>query len=161
MDGNDRAEGQHDLGGPVGGGSDEPELGPDAGDVVLPGASRPGPPRLDALDTAEARALAAEREETRRLVEAGARTPDELRALAERLRAQRAREEDLWRAAVKPALKRSRSDAAQAKRALAVGGALIGCVALVLLATATGNAGLVLLPLVAVVVAAYVVGKRG
>jgi hypothetical protein len=156
MDGNDPAAGQPNLGGPV-----VPESGSGTGDAELPGATRPGPPHLDALDTAEARALAAEREETRRLVEAGAGTPEELRALAERLRAQRAREEDLWRAAVKPALKRSRTDAAQAKRALAIGGALIGCVALVLVATATGNAGLVLLPLLAVVVAAYVVGKRG
>jgi hypothetical protein len=161
MDGNDPAEGQPNLGGPVGGGPVEPGPEVGTGDPALPGVTRPGPPRLEALDTAEARALAAEREETRRLVEAGAGTPEELRALAERLREQRAREEDLWRAAVKPALKRSRSDATQAKRALAVGGALIACVALVLLATATGNAGLVLLPLVAVVVAAYVVGKRG
>jgi hypothetical protein len=52
----------------------------------------------------EAAALAMEAEEIRRLVEAGAGTPDAIRELAARLREHREREEALWRAQVKPAL---------------------------------------------------------
>jgi len=48
--------------------------------------------------------LAAEASELRRLVDAGAGTPEELRALAARLREHRQREEAAWRAAVKPHL---------------------------------------------------------
>lgn len=49
-------------------------------------------------------ALASEAEEIRRLVDAGAGSPEELRELAARLREHRAREESLWRENVKPAL---------------------------------------------------------
>lgn len=52
----------------------------------------------------EAAALAMEAEEIRRMVEAGAGTPEAIRDLAARLREHRAREEALWRAQVKPAL---------------------------------------------------------
>lgn len=48
--------------------------------------------------------LAAEAAELRRLVDAGAGTPEELRALAARLREHRQREEAAWRSAVKPHL---------------------------------------------------------
>ncbi|MFP5255558.1 MAG: hypothetical protein ACLGI8_06870 [Acidimicrobiia bacterium] len=50
--------------------------------------------------------LAAEAAELRRLVEAGASSPEELRALAARLREHRQREEARWRAEVKPQLVR-------------------------------------------------------
>lgn len=53
---------------------------------------------------ARSEALASEAEEIRRLVDAGAGSPEELRALAARLREHRAREESLWRENVKPAL---------------------------------------------------------
>ncbi len=52
----------------------------------------------------EARALAMEAEEIRRLVEAGAGSPEAIRELAARLREHREREEALWRAEIKPAL---------------------------------------------------------
>lgn len=52
----------------------------------------------------EALALALEAEEIRRLVAAGAGSPEALRELAARLREHRAREEALWRAEIKPAL---------------------------------------------------------
>lgn len=54
--------------------------------------------------TPEARALAEEAAEIRRLVEEGAGSPEAIRALAARLREHRAREEELWRTAVKPSL---------------------------------------------------------
>lgn len=54
--------------------------------------------------TPEARALAEEAAEIRRLVEEGAGSPEAIRALAARLREHRAREEALWRTAVKPSL---------------------------------------------------------
>lgn len=52
----------------------------------------------------EVRALAEEADEIRRLVDAGAGSPEALRDLAARLREHRAREEALWRTEVKPAL---------------------------------------------------------
>ena len=52
----------------------------------------------------EAQALALEAEEIRRLVDAGAGSPEAIRDLAARLREHRAREEALWRAEIKPGL---------------------------------------------------------
>ena len=51
-----------------------------------------------------AHALASEAGEIRRLIDAGAGSPEELSALAARIREHRAREESLWRENVKPAL---------------------------------------------------------
>lgn len=68
------------------------------GPAGLPGDGTQGGP--------QARALAMEAEEIRRLVEAGAGSPDAVRELAVRLREHRAREEALWRAEVKPTLVR-------------------------------------------------------
>ena len=63
---------------------------------MLPGAPLPGP---------EAKALADEAAEIRRLVDAGAGSPEAIRELAARLRASTAPgEEALWRAEIKPAL---------------------------------------------------------
>jgi Flp pilus assembly protein TadB len=64
----------------------------------------PGLPDDDAPRDPLARELAREEAEIRRLIEAGADSPEALRELAARLREHRAREEALWRAAVKPAL---------------------------------------------------------
>lgn len=71
-----------------------------------PGSADPAAaPTLPHVPTGpEAAALAMEAEEIRRLVEAGAGTPDAIRQLAARLREHREREEALWRAQVKPAL---------------------------------------------------------
>lgn len=67
-------------------------------------AGMPDPPQDGAPGDARARSLAMEAEEIRRLVEAGADSPEALRELAARLREHRAREEAMWRAEVKPAL---------------------------------------------------------
>src|SRR5688500_4716000 len=52
--------------------------------------------------------IASGQEEVRRLVDAGAASPEELRALAARLREQREREESAWRREVRPALIQAR-----------------------------------------------------
>jgi uncharacterized protein YoaH (UPF0181 family) len=78
---------------PLGGGEgSEPSAGTPAGDDE--------PKEL----TPAEQALAEEAAEIRRLVEEGAGSPEAIRALAARLREHRAREEELWRTAVKPAL---------------------------------------------------------
>ena len=78
-------------GGGAGGGSDSGD------DAPVDGAD------AEALTPAQ-RALAEEAAEIRRMVEEGAGSPEAIRELAARLREHRAREEELWRTAVKPAL---------------------------------------------------------
>jgi hypothetical protein len=63
-------------------------------------AAAEGPREL----TPAEQALAEEAAEIRRMVEEGAGSPEAIRALAARLREHRAREEELWRTAVKPSL---------------------------------------------------------
>ena len=78
---------------------DEPTSGAEG--TERPKSAAPGiPPLPDDLAQGEA--------EVRRLVDAGAGSPEELRALAQRLREQRAREEEAWRKEVRPALLQSK-----------------------------------------------------
>ncbi len=119
----------------------------------------------------EAQALALEAEEIRRLVDAGAGSPEALRELAARLREHRAREEALWRAEIKPALVkehkgrlRGHSKPAPTKReastsnALAFGLLLLGLVLVVVVAANT-SVWLLVLPVVALVVWAWKQGR--
>ena len=149
-------------------------------DAEGPGPSGPGEadalrPIVDpALGGPEAHALAAEAQEIRRLVEAGAGSPEELRALAERLRAHRAREDALWRAQVKPTLKVKRGGLPRAgtapeapagptgspRQSLVLGLGLLGLVGLVVLLAASSSVIWVLLPVVAVLAAAWWQGKQ-
>ena len=146
------------------------------------GPGPPGPPEADALRPivdpalggAEAHALAAEAQEIRRLVEAGAGSPEELRALAERLRAHRAREDALWRAQVKPTLKVKRGSIPGAvsgpgvpaeptsspRQSLVLGLGLLGLVGFVVLLAASSSVVWVLLPVVVVLAAAWWQGKQ-
>ena len=143
---------------------DEPSTGTEG---TEPPKSAPGIPSLpEELADGEA--------EVRRLVDAGAGSPEELRALAARLREQRAREEEAWRRDVRPALMRSK----KARHALAgvpsaererrtVGGIPVGSVLLalgaivVLLLIASVTTPLVLvLPVVGVLVYAYQQGRE-
>lgn len=78
------------------GGEDRPD-GVPPGDA--PGGGWPAGAAPAASDP-----LAAEAAEVRQLVEAGASSPEELRALAARLKELREREEARWRSEVKPAL---------------------------------------------------------
>jgi uncharacterized protein YoaH (UPF0181 family) len=74
----------------------EPASGGDEGLAAAPAPeARPNP---------AAEALAAEAEEIRRLIDAGAGTPEAIKELAARLRAHREREESLWRSEVRPGL---------------------------------------------------------
>ena len=154
-----------------------------AGDAEMPGSSgpadndRPGSvpsPVHPALVGPEAEALAAEAEQIRRLVDAGAGSPEELRALAERLRAHRAREDALWRAQVKPTLKPKRGgligagtpgrvvpdEPSSPRQSLALGLGLLGLVAAVVLLAASSTILWVLLPVVGVLAAAWWLGKQ-
>jgi hypothetical protein len=110
-------------------------------------------------------------DEVRRLVDAGASTPEELRELAARIRAQRDLEDELWREEVRPALKKAKKRPFQLgdlrERPDDGGSHLywygLGLVAaagiLVLLATQSSILW-VLVPLVAVLVYAFVQGRK-
>lgn len=106
------------------------------------------------------------------MVDAGAGSPEELRALAERLRVQRDLEASAWRSEVKPALIRSKkrrvhlgdpvepSPSAERRASLVLAG-VVGIVVLVLLLLAT-RTGVVLLlvPVAGVLVYAWVQGRQ-
>ena len=112
-------------------------------------------------------------DELRQLIDAGASSPEELRALAARIREQKALEESLWRSEVRPTLLKSK------KRRLSIGdlvdrpeeprsgtslgmAAVLAGVALVLLLIATQTSFLlILLPVLGVVVYAFVQGRQG
>lgn len=65
---------------------------------------RPALPLASPAEGSDAHGLATEAEEIRRLVDAGADSPEALRDLAARLREHRQREDSIWRAEVKPGL---------------------------------------------------------
>lgn len=119
----------------------------------------------------EAQALAAEAEEIRRLVDAGAGSPEALRELAARLREHRAREEALWRAEIKPALVKENKgrlrghgkpaapkQEASTSNALMFGLLLLGLVLVVVIAANT-TVWLLVLPVVALIAWAWKQGR--
>lgn len=140
----------------------------------------PAPEAEPARPNPEAEALAAEAEEIRRLVEAGAGTPEAIRELAARLRAHREREEVLWRTEIRPGLVkegkgrlRARPPAAPAPAAppptvqgaaagqrLWLGLALLGIVVVAVLA-ATTSVWLLVLPVLALLAWAWKQGQDG
>jgi hypothetical protein len=145
---------------------------------------RDGNPRADG-DPADIRSgperpevegLADEADALREMIDAGASSPEELRALAERLREHREREEAIWRAEVRPSLMRSKKRSYRAppvvsdvppveqpadRRHLLIGlGLLVGVLVIVVLASQS-SVLLLLVPVVGVLVYAYVHGKRG
>src|SRR5688500_18028912 len=111
--------------------------------------------------------VSADAEELRRLIDAGAGSPEELRALAARIREHRALEESRWRAEVRPALIKSKKRRFQvrdladepAKRtganSLALGLAILGGVLVLLLLAAQSSILFILLPVVGLLVYAY------
>jgi hypothetical protein len=154
---------------------DEPLPSPEPSICSGPADLDPPRPRIGpTLQGSEADALAAEADEIRRLVDAGAGSPEELRVLAERMRAHRAREEALWRAQVKPTLRAKRGlpvgrpvDAAGTPRApsaprqtLLLGLGLLGAVIVVVLLAASSSIVWVLLPVVGVLAVAWWQGKQ-
>ena len=125
--------------------------------------------------TPEALALAEEAAEIRRLVEEGAGTPEAIRALAARLREHRAREEELWRTAVKPALVKegkgrlrghakpptlepASTPRARSQQSLWMGAALLGLV-LVAIVAANTSVWVLLLPVLALLAWAWQQGR--
>jgi hypothetical protein len=112
--------------------------------------------------------------ELRRLIDAGAGSPEELRALAERIKEHRALEESRWRSEVKPSLMASKKWRNRAPRPdrdeddptvsglrnLKIGaGLLVGVLVLVLLATQSSPLW-ILVPVIGVLVYAYVTGRQ-
>ncbi|MGE3618999.1 MAG: hypothetical protein AB7L84_00935 [Acidimicrobiia bacterium] len=119
------------------------------------GASEPPvPPRPEHAE------LDAEAAEIRRLVEAGAGSPEELRALAERLRAHREREQQLWRRDVRPTLSRRGADSDRSRRQLVVVLGVASAVALLLGAVASGSPMVIAVVVAALAGVAYLVGRR-
>jgi hypothetical protein len=112
-------------------------------------------------------------EELRRLIAAGASTPEELRDLAARIREHRTREEAVWREEMRPALKkarkgrvrladiRERPDEPKTPNSLLYVIGLAGVIVVLVLAAARGSVIFVLLPLVLVLAYAYRVGRQG
>ncbi len=113
-------------------------------------------------------------EEVRRLVDAGAASPEELRALAAKLRERRETEAALWRQEVKPALIKSKKWRSRNREAvgettppeeraasnLRIGLAILGGVLILILAASQGSFLIVLLPVVVVLVVAYRQGTQ-
>ena len=137
----------------------------------LPDSAEPGqevPPPLPSLPAE----VTAGDDELRRLIDAGASTPEELRELAARIREQRDREDAAWRSEVRPALKKAkkgrfnlgdlveRSEAPKTPNAWMFGIGLAGVAIVLVLAAAKSSILWVLLPLVGVLGYAYVQGKR-
>lgn len=142
---------------------DEPSSGAEG---TEPPKSAPGIPPLP-------EDLAQGEEEVRRLVDAGAGTPEELRALAARLREQRAREEEAWRREVRPALMQSKKarrlagsssgepDGGAGSQSHLVPALSVLSVIVVLLLVASATSPLVLvIPVVGVLVYAYQQGRE-
>lgn len=149
---------------------EEPAPGPAAGEGSPPSPEASGsthlPDPTDPLVVAQA--------ELRQAIDAGAGSPEELRALAARIREHKAQEESRWRAEVRPVLMESKKGAfrlgelrrrpAREERSDGTGwgiGVAIGLVmvALVLLATQTSLL-LILVPALGVLVYAYVQGRQ-
>jgi hypothetical protein len=112
-------------------------------------------------------------EELRRLIAAGASTPEQLRDLAERIREHRTREDAVWKEEVRPALKKARkapvrlgdivdrSDEPSTPNGLFYGLGLLGLIVVLVLAATQSSIVWVLLPLVGVLGYAFWMGRRG
>jgi len=113
--------------------------------------------------------VAGDADDVRRMIDAGAASPEELRALAERLRQHRALEDERWRSEVKPALLKSKKvklslgdlrDRPDGRGSLGIGLALIGGVLVLLLAATQGSFLWILLPVAGVLGYAWRQGRR-
>ena len=118
--------------------------------------------------------LTAKEQEVRRLVDAGASSPEELRALAARLQEQRSYEDDLWRREVRPALMQSkkrrfggvtageprRDDRGTDRDSLQMAALLAGGIIVMLLIATLTTMWFLVIPVVGVLVYAWVHGRR-
>jgi len=112
---------------------------------------------------------ASDADDVRRMIEAGAASPEELRALAARLRERRALEDERWRTEVKPALLKSKKAKVSlgdvrkepdGRGSLGIGLALLGGVLVLLLAATQGSFLWVLLPAAGVLAYAWWQGRQ-
>jgi hypothetical protein len=142
---------------------DVPE--PEDEEVEDPGAAAPLPtlpPEISSGDAA-----------LRERIEAGASTPEELRELAAMIREHREREDAVWREEMRPALKKAKkapfrfTDLVERPEEPPVANGrfyalVVAGLAIVLMLAATQSSVIwVILPLVAVLGYAFVVGRRG
>jgi hypothetical protein len=143
---------------------ERPPDGPAQGDE---GASEATPTDLPSLPPE----VSVGDEEVRRLIDAGASTPEELRDLAARIRAQREREDVLWREEVRPALKKAKKrrfqigdlverDEAGGPNLYLWGVGVVAVGAVLVLAATRSSILWVLVPLVVVLVYAYREGRQ-
>jgi Flp pilus assembly protein TadB len=131
----------------------------------------PPPPAPPIAPDPRATATEAERAEVRRMIEAGASTPEDLRALAEKMRQQRLAEDRAWRDQVKPELMASKKfrlsalrsevddEPNEQRRFLIIAGVVVLAVTAVLTASSAPWLLIVLL-LVALLAYAWVLGRR-
>ncbi len=137
---------------------DEPEAADEEPVVPLPSL----PPEVTTGD-----------DELRRLIEAGASTPEELRELAARIREHRDREEALWREEVRPGLKKAKKrpfrlgdlvdkpEEPSSWNGRAFGIAIVSVMLVLVLAAFQSTVVWVLLPPVAVIVYVVAQARRG
>ena len=115
--------------------------------------------------------LSTKEQELRQLVDAGAASPEELRALAAKLEEKRSYEESLWRRDVRPALMQSKKrrfrlddlrDESNESR-VGLGAAILLMVGVVVLAVIAAQANFIwlLIPVVGVIVYAWTQGRGG
>lgn len=113
--------------------------------------------------------VASEQEEVRRLVDAGAASPEELRALAARLRDRREREELAWRREVRPALMQAKNrmrlpdlrvGVREGEGSAGAAAAVVFAVIVLLFIATMTTFWVLLLPVVAVLVFAYQQGRE-
>jgi hypothetical protein len=116
--------------------------------------------------------VSAKEQEVRRLVDAGASSPEELRALAAKLQERRTYEDEVWRREVRPALMQSKkrrskvvvpSEESRSDNLTSFGLAaalMAGMVLLLVIATQTSIVWL-LLPVIGLLVYAWMHGRRG
>ena len=108
-------------------------------------------------------------DELRRMIDAGAGSPEELRALAARIREHRALEDERWRSEVRPVLLKSKKrklsvgdlrDRPDGRSSLGVGLALLSGVLVLLLAATQGSFLVILLPVLGVLGYAWWQGRQ-
>lgn len=146
---------------------DEVPRSAEAAGEALPEPALPPSPQGPLAD-----AVATEADQLRDLIDAGAGSPEELRALAARIREHRALEESRWRSDVRPSLLKSkkrrfslgdlsdRPEQSNSTNSLGLGLALLAGVLVLLLAATQSSFLWILVPVAAVLVYAYRQGKR-
>jgi Flp pilus assembly protein TadB len=138
---------------------DDPSIGPDGTEPPEPASDIPSlPPEVVSREA-----------ELRRLVDAGASSPEELRALAARLQEQREVEEQAWRREVRPALMQAKKKrmalpdlrvGERDRHQLMMGAMLLAAVVVLVVIASLTSAVVLIIPAVGVLAYAYVMGRK-